>query len=196
MPKVTPAIPNEIVLAKLGDRSTLSDELWLIPSQVGMLLGRSVDQLEEDRKVGNPPPSMKPWNEKGPVRYRLGTLRDWMFGPASEEYKDTRAAREGLEKRKLIGFATFSDWLDGANNADEWPFLLRRGKAPIDFWKSLSLSEALALNDEDSCGWLNLDEYLSKRREAARIADAAAEVADYGTIAAAGDDSFKPNRKL
>lgn len=196
MPKVTPGIPDEIVLAKLGDRGALSDDLWLIPSQVGMLLGRSVDQMEEDRKVGNPPPSMKPWNEKGPVRYRLGTLRDWMFGPASEEYSNTRAARDGVEKRKLIGFATFSDWLDEAKPADEWPFLLRKGKAPVDFWKSLSQSEALGLTDEVCCGWLSLDEYLSVRREAAAIADSEAQVVDYESVAAAGDDSFKRDRRL
>jgi hypothetical protein len=196
MPKVTPGIPDEIVLAKFGDREALCDELWLIPAQVGMLLGRSQDQLEEDRKVGNPPPAMRPWSESGPVRYRLGTVRDMMLGPASDEYKDTRAAREGLKQRKLIGFATFSDWLDGAKRADEWPFLLRRGKAPVDFWKSLSLSEVLALNEEDSCGWLNLDEYLLARQEAARIADAESQVAEYENIAAPGNDSFKRNRQL
>jgi hypothetical protein len=37
----------------------LSDDLWLIAAQVGMLLGRSQDQLAEDRKVGNPPPFKK-----------------------------------------------------------------------------------------------------------------------------------------
>jgi len=196
MPKVTPGIPNEIVLAKLGDRQALSDDLWLIPTQVGMLLGRSQEQLEEDRKVGNPPPAMRPWSESGPVRYKLGTIRDMMLGPASEEYVNTRAAREGVQKRALLGFATFSDWLDEAKPADEWPFLLRKGKAPVDFWKSLALSEVLALNDEDSCGWLSLDEYLSARREAARIADAESQVADYGNIAAPGNDSFRRNRQL
>lgn len=171
MPKVTPGIPDEIVLAKLADRQALSDELWLIPSQVGMLLGRSTDQLEEDRKSGNPPPSMRPWHEKGPVRYRLGTLRDWMLGPASDEYASTRMAREGSEKRRLIGFSTFADWIDQAKPADEWPFLLRKGKPPIDFWKSLAMAEALSLNDDDECGWLTLDDYLSVRRDAAWVAE-------------------------
>ena len=85
MPKVSPAIPNDLIFAHLSDRQKLSDDLWILPQQLGLLLGRSTDQLEEDRKVGNPPPSMKPHGEKGPVRYRLGTVRDFMLGPASEE---------------------------------------------------------------------------------------------------------------
>ena len=77
MPKQTPSIPNDVLWAHLGDRSALSDELWLIAAQVGMLLGRSTDQLSEDRKVGNPPPFKK---DGGSIRYRLGSVRDHMVG--------------------------------------------------------------------------------------------------------------------
>jgi hypothetical protein len=194
MPKVTPGIPDEIVLAKLGDRDALCDELWLIPAQVGMLLGRSQDQLEEDRKVGNPPPAMRPWSESGPVRYKLGTVRDMMLGPASEEYANTRAAKEGVQKRALRGFSTFADWLDEAKPRDEWPFLIRKGKAPIDFWKSLSMGEKLSLSDDDDCGLLNLDEYLNARAEAAWIAEDESVANELDDVMMAGAGELKPKR--
>jgi hypothetical protein len=175
MPKVSRCIPDELILAKFSDRNSLSDDLWLIPPQVSMITGRSVDQLEEDRKVGTPPKSMKPWGEKGPVRYRLGTVRDFMLGPAAEEYSNTTEARIGLKKRATmgLGFMTFQDWIDGARSTDEWPFLIRNGSAPIDFFKSLGMGEGL--RDDDDCEWLRLDDYLAKRRDAAILADSLAE---------------------
>jgi hypothetical protein len=174
MPKVSRSIPDELILAKFSDRNALSDDLWLIPPQVSMLIGRSVDQLEEDRKVGNPPKSMKPWGEKGPVRYRIGTVRDFMLGPAAEEYSNTTQAKIALGKRTTmgLGFMTFQDWIDGARSIDEWPFLIRKGSAPIDFFKSLGMGEGL--RDDDDCEWLRLDDYLAKRHDAALLADALA----------------------
>lgn len=168
MPKVTPSIPNDLLLARLSDRTALDDALWLIPPQVGMLLGRSTDQLEEDRKAGNPPPAMKPWGEKGPVRYRLGTVRDYMLGPAATEYANTTAARIDLARRAtagIKGFATVNDWMDGARWGDEWPFLVRKHRPPIDFFKSLGLGDALS--DSDEVRWLTLEAYLQLRKEAA-----------------------------
>jgi hypothetical protein len=174
MPKVSRCIPDELILAKFSDRNSLSDDLWLIPPQVSMLIGRSVDQLEEDRKVGNPPKSMKPWGEKGPVRYRIGTVRDFMLGPAAEEYSNTTAASIGLKRRATmgLGFMTFQDWIDSARPADEWPFLIRKEDAPVDFFKSLGMGESL--RDDDECDWLRLDDYLEKRRDAALMAEARA----------------------
>jgi hypothetical protein len=99
MPKTCPAIPDDTILALFSDRAKLSDDLWITPKQLSMLLGRSVDQLCEDRKVGNPPAFMKP---QGGVRYRLGTVRDFMLGFASEEYKNTRQAKIGLRNRALL----------------------------------------------------------------------------------------------
>jgi hypothetical protein len=100
MPKTSPAIPDDTLLALLSDRAKLSDDLWITPKQLSMLLGRSVDQLEEDRKVGNPPAFMKPHERL--VRYRLGTVRDFMLGVASEEYNNTRQAKLALERRRLL----------------------------------------------------------------------------------------------
>lgn len=166
MPKVSPAIPDAIILAHIGDREKLSDDLWLIAPQLSMLLGRSVDQLDEDRKVGNPPPAMKPWGEKGPVRYKMGTVRAFMFGKASTEYNNTEHARQEIAKRNLTtsAFTNFEGFLANARPNDVWPITVHKG-TPIDFFRSLGLDDTLT--DEDTCQWMTLDEYLERRRSAA-----------------------------
>lgn len=161
MPKQTPSIPTDLLLSKLGDREALSDELWLIAAQVGMLLGRSQDQLAEDRKVGNPPPFKK---DGGSIRYRLGSVRNHMFG--LPEFNNTTQARIAAGNAQLgIPHSSFLSWIDFAKPDDIWPFLIRRDGGPIDFWASLSLGEQL--DDGDTCEWLRLDEYLKLRRRAA-----------------------------
>lgn len=161
MPKQTPSIPNEVLWAQLGDRSLLSDELWLIAAQVGMLLGRSTDQLAEDRKVGNPPPFKK---DGGSIRYRLGTVRDHMFG--SPEHNNTTQARLSVERNKFGSFSNLIEWEAHAKPADLWPFLIRRSERPIDFWKSLTLGADLS--DDDQCVLINFDEYRSLCRDSSQ----------------------------
>lgn len=165
MPKQSRTISDDILFAKLGDRNTLSDELWLIAPQVGMLIGRSTSQLNDDRKVGNPPPAMYPFGEKGGVRYRLGSVRDLMFN--TKEYANTRQARFELERLATAGarFTSFHDWIDRAKPSDEWPFLLPENGPPIDFWKSLDMGDRLS--DNDQCGMLRLKNYLELRHQSA-----------------------------
>ncbi|MFC0131451.1 hypothetical protein CR105_02775 [Massilia eurypsychrophila] len=160
MPKRSPGIPNELLFAHVADRDKLSDALWIIAAQVAMLLARSVDQLDEDRKVGNPPPAMKPWGVKGPVRYKLGSVRDFMFGSAAEEYNNTEHARQGIALRELTGLTCFEDFLSVGQVQDVWPITIHRG-IPIDFFRSLGLGEALT--DADTCEWMTLDRYLNIR---------------------------------
>lgn len=126
-----------------------------------MLLGRSQDQLAEDRKVGNPPPFKK---DGGSIRYRLGTVRNHMFG--LPEFNNTTQARVAAGNTQLgISFTSFLSWIDFARPDDTWPFLIRSDGSPIDFWASLTLGDQL--DDGDFCEWLHLDEYLKLRRRAA-----------------------------
>ena len=83
-----------------------------------MLLGRSQDQLAEDRKVGNPPAFKK---EGGSVRYRLGTVRDHMM--RAKEYKNTEQARIAAEYNRR-GYSTFVFWAEHAAPSDLWPCLI------------------------------------------------------------------------
>lgn len=158
MPKQTPSIPNEILWARLGDRSALSDELWLIAAQVGMLLGRSTDQLAEDRKVGNPPPFKK---DGGSIRYRLGSVRDHMFG--SPEFTTTTQAKITKDKHSLGAYSSLQVWSDTAAPDDLWPFLIRPNGDPVDFWESLTLGDQLG--DNDQCGWLSRRDYSNTRKQ-------------------------------
>lgn len=152
MPKQTLSIPNDVLWARLGDRSLLSDELWLIAAQVGMLLGRSTDQLSEDRKVGNPPPFKK---DGGSIRYRLGSVRDHMFN--LPEFSNTTEARI-LGGKPLVGFiSNFESWKDNVRSNELWPFLIDENGQVIEFWESLSLSDRL--RDSDRCEWLSKDDY-------------------------------------
>ena len=128
MPKQTPTIPNEILWARLGDRSALSDELLIFASQAGPLLGRSPDQLAEDRKVGNPPPFKK---IGGSVYYRLGTVRDLIFN--SPEFNNTTQARQAANKNRLGIHSNFLVWQAYAEDDDLWPFLIGDGERPIEF---------------------------------------------------------------
>ena len=166
MPKQSRTISDDILFAKLGDRQALSDEIWLIAPQVGMLIGRSTSQLNDDRKVGNPPPAMYPFGEKGGVRYRLGSVRDLMFN--TKEFANTRQARLELERLTTAGlrFSSFHDWLDGAKTNDEWPFLIPENGHPIDFWKSLEMGDSLT--DKDRCEMLRLKDYLELRSQSAQ----------------------------
>ncbi len=87
-----------------------------------------------------------------------------MFG--LPEYNNTTQARVAAGNAQLgIPFSNFLSWIDFAKPDDIWPFLIRRDGGPIDFWASLSLGDQL--DDEDTCGWLRLDEYLKLRRRAA-----------------------------
>lgn len=165
MPKQVLSIPNEVLLAKLGDRQALSDHLLIVAAQLGVILSRSVSEIEEDRKAGRPPPFV-PLGPKS-IRYRLGTVRDYL--DSLPECNNTTEARLAA-KNGLLGFATFADWLDDATPSDEWPFLLRKKGGPVDFWKSLSMGDSL--DGDEECAWLSLGEYLARRRDGAMAAEA------------------------
>lgn len=147
-----------LILERLEDREKLPDSAWITPQQVGLLMGgRSVEQLEDDRKAGNGPKWSKPFGERGAVRYRMGAVRDFMFG--QPEFGNL------LEQRIALGATlSFGEFLDTARLDDTWPFLIHQG-VPVDFFHSLTLGDALS--DDDRAVVLSLDEYLSQRKAAA-----------------------------
>ncbi len=83
-----------LILERLEDRVKLPDAAWITPQQVGFLLGRSVEQVEDDRKTGNGPKWAKPFGERGVVRYRMGAVRDFMFN--QPEFNNTLEMRIAL----------------------------------------------------------------------------------------------------
>lgn len=145
-----------LLIASLEDRKTVSDEMWITPQQVAMLTSRSYEQVEDDRKAGTGPKWQKPYGERGAVRYRMGAVRDFMFG--QREFSTL------LEQQAVLGSLSFGEFLDTAGLDDTWPFLIHQG-VPVDFFKSLTLGEALS--DDDRAVVLSLDEYLTQRKAAA-----------------------------
>ena len=85
MPKVSPLIPNELLLREFDHLSPL---IQLIPEQVSMLIGISIAQLKDNREEGYPPPFTK---QGGAIRYQLGAVRDYLkskpsFNNGGESY--------------------------------------------------------------------------------------------------------------
>ncbi|MGF6570169.1 helix-turn-helix transcriptional regulator [Paraburkholderia fungorum] len=66
------------VLLKTG-----ADYHLLTTEQVATLLGRSVAQLANDRRVGLGPAWVQPFGPNGVVRYRLGDVRAFTNAPAA-----------------------------------------------------------------------------------------------------------------
>jgi hypothetical protein len=116
-----------------------------------MLLGRSQDQLAEDRKVGNPPAFKK---DGGSIRYRLGTVRDHMMG--AKEFNNTEQARRAAQYNRR-GYGTFGFVTEHAAPHDLLPCLMHHRLGPIDFWESLAMGDQLS--DEDRCELLPSDDY-------------------------------------
>jgi hypothetical protein len=172
MPKQTPSIPNEVLWAKLGDRSVLSDELWLIAAQVGMLLGRSTDQLAEDRKVGNPPPFKK---DGGSIRYRLGSVRDHMF--SSPEFSTTTQSKRAANRNQINFLSNIQSWAANAAPDDRRPFVLYDDGGLDDFWEPLRIGRNLSR--EDRCVWLSRDDYLMRTGLADRMRQEFLEFLDH-----------------
>jgi hypothetical protein len=176
-----------LILERIDDRTALPDAVWITPQQVGLLLGgRSVEQLEDDRKAGTGPKWAKPFGERGAVRYRLGAVRDFMVN--TPEFGNMLEMRIALGSSTLL---TFSDFLDRGTLDDTWPFLLHEG-VPVDFFKSLTLGDALT--DDDRAVVLTLDEYLTDRLAAGRQAKVDAERAELLAAAAqsAADSGVTP----
>ncbi|HDR9033314.1 TPA: hypothetical protein QDB07_000763 [Burkholderia vietnamiensis] len=174
-------IPPAVLRAAFSDRSKLSDDVLITTAQLAMLLNRKVRTLEEDRKKGLPPPFKKPWGERGGVRYRIGTIRDMIAN--LEDYNSTLEASIAL---------SFGEFLDTAGPNDRWPFLIHQG-TPIDFFKSLGMGDAVT--DEDTAVMLTLDDYLTKRKEAAWAQQAARERDDVTAFADAETPQDLPSLK-
>ena len=96
MPKISSPISDDYLLKNLD---LIAGDILLIPRQVGMLIGKSVSQLKEDRTEGNPPPFVK---TGGSIRYRIGDVRGYLKGlpiypNTTHSIMAERAAKESLQ---------------------------------------------------------------------------------------------------
>ena len=151
MPKVSPLIPTELILRELDN---LTPHILLIPEQVSMLIGSSPEQMKVDRQEGNPPPFTR---QGGSIRYKLGDVRDYLRTKPS--FKNDGEAHEYAQKMRALG--SFPNFLNQGSLNESWPFTIIKDR-PVDFFASLALS----VDDESTCQWLTLEEYLNQRLRA------------------------------
>lgn len=78
-----------------------------------------------------------------------------MFG--SPEYNNTTQARLAGDTNRFALCSNFLAWQSFGRIAHLWPFLIRPGHTPYDFWQSLTLGAELS--DSDTCELLRPDEY-------------------------------------
>lgn len=165
-------IPDEILIKNFDDIASM---VPLTAKQVGMILGRSQDQLEDDRAGGRPPPFYKLGRS---VRYPIGPLRDHLRqslassnrevrARAEEEYLMASPPRRGRPPKGRL--TTFQAFLTTGAPIDTWPFLLMGPfKRPVEFFLSLTLEAS----DDDEPVMLFLGDYLARLSKAAGEEDA------------------------
>ena len=171
MPRRKPAIDDETLRREVGD---LADEVLLLPQQVTLLTGLSVGQLKERQRTRPPkPPHPEPREkERKALWYSLGAVRryrGWV--------KEQAAVNAVIAKRQFDGF---SAWLNGADlQSEPWPCaMIGPFKRPVDAWATIR--GEVDMRRSDPIRWLDLDQYLAARKNAAvaeeRAADRAASV--------------------
>ncbi|MCA8449006.1 hypothetical protein [Burkholderia vietnamiensis] len=171
---LTPADVDRMIIAHIGNPDLLSDMVQITPAQLELITGRKPKQQEEDRRRGVGPKAHT-YGPRGEIRYYIGEVRkaNEKFKPKSNTAEAVLAENDDLA---VLMRMNFSDFLDNAGPNDPWPFIVHDG-VPIDFFKSLDL-DSEDLSDEDTAVVLTLDDYLSKRKEAAWAHEAAREAVE------------------
>jgi hypothetical protein len=166
MPRRKPAIDDETLRREVGD---LADEVLLLPQQVTLLTGLSVGQLKERQRTRPPkPPHPEPREkERKALWYSLGAVRRYR-----EWVKEQAEVNAVIAKREPGGFAA---WLNSADfQSEPWPFaMVGPFKRPVDAWATIR--GEVNMGRIDVIRWLDLDQYLDARKNAAA---AEAEAAD------------------
>jgi len=172
MPRRKPAIDDETLRREVGD---LADEVLLLPQQVILLTGLSVGQLKERQRTRPPkPPHPEPREkERKALWYSLGAVRRYR-----QWVKEQAEVNAVIAKRQPGGFA---GWLNSADlQSEPWPCaIVGPYKRPVDVWATIR--GEVSIGRSDVIRWLDLDQYLVARKNAAVLeAKALDRVANVG----------------
>jgi len=174
MPARIPAVSDEVLRREVG---MLADDVLLLPSQLILLVGLSVDQLKERQRRKPPqPPHPEPREKpKQSVWYSLGEVRRFRAARAEKAAFDVEVNAEMARRGMNPGFAA---WLNTANGQSEpWPCaIVGPYRKPVDAWATIR--GEVAMGRGDRIRWLSLDEYLDARQKAALAEARAADRAD------------------
>ena len=155
---------------------SLADDVPLLPKQVILIEGLSVDTLKERRRTRPPqPPFPKPYVKGDALWYTLGEIRRYRA-----EKAENIAIQAELNRRHKHqpGFAS---WLN-TSPAEPWPFaLVGPHKRPVDVWSTIR--GEVPMSRKDTVAFLTVAQYLEKRLAAARAEEAAKELAEAKAMA-------------
>lgn len=163
-----PAIPDEVLRRELH---MLSDDIRLLPTQVIMVAGLSVQQLKDKRGFDPPKPPRPLPREKGHsgLWYSLGELRAYLASVKEQAEIDAELGRRPFE-RKL----RFSAWLGSPHIDTRWPFaLVGPHKRPVDLWATIRGDVPMSRNDKTA--WLTRPAFLAALAAAEKAEGAAQE---------------------
>ncbi|WP_109479051.1 hypothetical protein [Paraburkholderia sp. C35] len=180
---------DRIIIAHIGNPEILSDMVQITPAQLDLVCQRKTKTQESDRALGNGPKAHT-YGPRGETRYFVGEVRKYLATliPRNNTAEAVLAASDDLAV-----LMRFDDFLVHAGPNDQWPFIVHDG-VPVDFFKSLEM-EPDELSDEDTAAILTLDDYLSKRRQAAWAREAAREAVEVRAYADAEVPQDLPSLK-
>lgn len=187
---LTPADMDRMIVAHIHDPEVISDLVQITPAQLELITGRKRKQQEVDRANGVGPKAHT-YGPKGEIRYFASEVRK-AYGKFNPKNNTAEALLADSDLAVLMG-TRFQTFLDNAGPTDRWPFIVHNG-VPIDFFASLDLPPE-DLSDEDTAAVLTLDDYLTKRREAAWTLQAARERDDVRAFADAETPQDLPSLK-
>jgi hypothetical protein len=159
---------------------TLSDDQHVHEEYVAGLLQCSTRWLQQQRERREPPPCV--YVSRDMVRYRAGSLRQWMASLSEEtaarpspplqstdpnllrgeiESLQVPVLKGGRRRSRLTSFQSFL--IEGRSN-DEWLFgFVGDERRPVDVFLAIIAD----LPPTASCEWLTLDQYLVRLKSAA-----------------------------
>ena len=155
----------------------LADDVLLLPSQLILLVGLSVDQLKERQRRKPPqPPHPEPREKpKQAVWYSLGEVRRYRAERAEQAKLKAEVDAVMAQRGTHPGFAT---WLNTSKGHGEtWPCAIvgPHGK-PVDAWATIR--GEVAMGRGDTIRWLTLADYLDARQSAALAEEQAMDRAE------------------
>jgi len=131
----------------------LADEVRVLPQQMAILTGLSVDALKERRRTRPPkPPHPEPRERAGnAVWYSMASVRHYRAWLAEQANVGRTVAARTLPQ-------SFPVWLNTAAPDERWPISLVGAAArPVDFWATVR--GEVSMGRKDSCAWFSATEY-------------------------------------
>jgi hypothetical protein len=165
--KRKPKVSDEVLLR---EAHMLSDDVLLLPKQVGIIAGLSDRELLDRRRADPPkPPLPEPRDPDSTVYwYSLGAIRAY-----KASLREGAAIKDELRNQGYEDQRRFSAWLSEPGIRTRWPCaLIGSHKRPVDIWATIR--GEVVMTPSDKVAWLTRGAFLAALA-ASDQADAAAQ---------------------